>query len=584
VFDPEDPRELSKLCNAIEASDEKLRPHREQRRGRLKQYVGKWYGDDGAPDNVPLNMIELGVNIFQRGLSSHFPRARVTSDYDELLPEASNMQLALNQQAERLNIKDAFNTCAVDALFSAGMMKIGITAGETPADGEGYLHDPGNVFADPVLFEDVILDMSAKRREKMAFVGDKFSVPLEWAKENSNYDKEARKELTASEPYENDSIDSNLGRDHLDRDEFEPMVNLRQIFLTRHNRVLVLAPGNPRKILQQIEWNGPEGGPYVWLGFGKVPGNLIPLAPVPLWSDLHSMTNELMNKAWRQADRQKTFTAIPPAGVADANTIVDISDGEARFFNEPDKIKEISTGGANRETLAMSQLAKSLLVYMGGNWDALGGLAAQSRTVGQDELLASGAGGRMQDMQQTMLEFQVEVYRHLAFWLWEDAISEYHLLKPVADTKYSVPTIWRPENRKGRFFEKNFKIGVFAEQNRTPAEQGSLYRQLVAEVLMQAAPMMQQQGMGINWEYVIKTLGEYANTPELRRSVIYLNGEQTPQGSPQDAGMPAQTKRTYERVNRPAASRPGADATLINTLMGGGAQDSEMSALFASTS
>src|SRR5690606_31512096 len=127
-----------------------------------------------------------------------------------------------------------------------------------------------------------------------------------------------------------------------------------------------------------------------------------------------------------QAMRQKSFTPVSPQNAADGNQIVEVNDGDVRSFNEPEKIKEVSMGGANQQTIGMMQLAKSLLVWSGGNWEALGGLAAMSRTVGQDELLTSGASGRIQDMQATFLEFQAEVYRHMAYWMWEDPISEYH--------------------------------------------------------------------------------------------------------------------------------------------------------------
>lgn len=42
------------------------------------------------------------------------------------------------------------------------------------------------------------------------------------------------------------------------------------------------------------------------------------------------------------------------------------------------------------------------------------------------------------------------------------------------------------------------------------------------------------------------------------------------------ANQPLQTTRRYERVSRPGATRRGAEAALTQTLLGGGAQESEM--------
>lgn len=583
MFDPENPDDLKKLCSAIEASNQKLRKRRDMRVAQIQQYVGANYGDNGPPDRVPVNMIELGVNIFQRGISAHNPQAMVGSDYDDLLPDASCMELALNQQADRIRLKDSFNTCCVEGLFTMGMMKVGITSKDTPPDGEGHLHDPGHVFCDPVLFEDAILDMGAKRREQMAYVGDEFVVPLEWAKENSGYDKDSREVLVPDDD-ERQEGDSNLLADAINPvDEIEKTVTLRSVFLTRQNQVVTFSRNNPRKALKIIDWEGPEGGPYPWFGFGKVPGNIIPHAPVPLWADLHDVTNKMFNKAWRQAMRQKSFTAVPMQAGSDGNQIVETNDGDVRSFNESDKIKEISMGGANQQTIGMMQLAKSLLVWSGGNWEALGGLAAMSRTVGQDELLTSGASGRIQDMQATFLEFQAEVYRHMAYWMWEDPISEYHLLKQVEGTNYTVATKWTPEMRAGKFFEKNFKISVFPNFNQTPTEKLQGLLRMVQDVLMPAAQLMQPQGLDVDWEYVIKTISKYMGLPELRRSVLFRNGERYPQKDPQGgARMPAHTSREYSRTNRSVKTRAGQDEAQITELFAGGGTtgSSQNAALF----
>jgi hypothetical protein len=186
-------------------------------------------------------------------------------------------------------------------------------------------------------------------------------------------------------------------------------------------------------------------------------------------------------------------------------------------------------------------------------------------------------------MQQIMIAFQVEVFKHMAYWLWTDPISEYHLLKPVGNTGFSVPTVWTPEQRQGDFVSKNFKITSYSDGNRSPMEQAMALKQMLLEILIPGEASMQQQGIGLNWEYLLKTLGDLGNIPELRRSLTFLNGEQIPRGEPQ-SGKPAQTKHEYVRTNRPGATRAGSDATLVNTLLGGNNQSAELKSLFATTS
>lgn len=584
-FDPENPKHIGKLCESIDWSTEKARAHREQYVENIRQMAGSHYGDHGTETEVPINMIELGVNIFQREISAHEPQALVNSAYDELLPGAADMELALNQEIDRMNLGDSFNTCGIEALFCLGMMKVGITTGDTPPNGEGHLHDPGHLFADPVLFGDAILDMTAKRWEQQSYMGDEFTVPLEWAKENPQFNKEARQKLSArsSEQFEAETHAESMTRGESNLlEEFEDMVQLRQIFLPRQQLILTLAVGENKLPLSIVEWTGPEHGPYHRLSFGKVPGNLIPLAPVPLWVDLHDITNSLFNKAARQAERQKTFTALPKRTGPDGELLTTVEDGGVYSFENPSDIHEVSTGGANEHTLSMAIWAQTKLEYMGGNWAALGGLGAQTKTVGQDEMLHTNASGRLKDMQQLMLSFQAAVIKDLAYWLWEDPLSEYHIIKRPDYWPSSLPGIpaqFSPENRMGRFFDYNFDVDPFKRPRRSPSEQAAQFMSLIRDFVLPMMPMLEQQGKSLDVEYIFKEISRLNNSPQLSRAIVHLQGEQYPSRGKVSPGMPAQTTRTYERVNRPAASAQGQDQALASALMGAPKQPAEMASL-----
>jgi hypothetical protein len=186
-------------------------------------------------------------------------------------------------------------------------------------------------------------------------------------------------------------------------------------------------------------------------------------------------------------------------------------------------------------------------------------------------------------MQQTMVEFQVQVFRNMAFWLWEDPISVYHLLKPIEGTNYTVTTKWTPETRVGRFFEKNFKISAYMDENRSPAEKGQALRQNIIELLLPLAPILQQQGMAINWEYLLKTLGEYSRMPELRRAIEFLGGEQIPPKQMQSPGMPSQTTRNYTRTNRSVGSQGQNESALVNAVFSQESPESQLASLFQQT-
>jgi len=580
-FDPEDPVKIANLLDSVEWSQKRLQKRREQRLDHLKQYVGHHYGEEGAPDNVPVNMIELGVNIFQRAVAAHAPKAMIESNYPELLPAAADMELALNQEASRIRIKDSFNTCAREALFCMGLMEVGITTKDTPPDGEGYLYDPGHVFADPILFEDSILDMTSKFWDQQSYLGHEFSVNFEWAKDNDQFDSKARAALTNSSEYiglsEDVRSESLSQGSRATMDEFEETIRLRQLFLPRQQLVMLFSATGSRLPLSIIQWEGPERGPYHRLSFGDVQGNLVPLAPVPVWIDLHDMVNRLANKAGRQAERQKTITGVRGSAEDDGNRVLEAKDGQMIKLDDPDSVREFKFGGANQETLGMVEWSKKVLETMGGNWPSLAGLGASSRTVGQDKLINEGASARLSDMQQTMVQFQSDVMKDLAFWMWNDPISEYHLNKPIQGTKYSVPIVWSPETRVGKFTDYLFKVNPYSGLPVSPEQEASEFLQLLTNFVLPAMPYMQQQGIGLNWEDIFKTIAKYQNKPELLRALVFTQGEQQPK--PQLPPKQASTTRNYVRENRPGASYSGQQDVMIRQLFGGQSQQSEEDAM-----
>lgn len=586
-FDPENPNHISKLRRSIDWSIEQLKPFRETRLDHLAQYTGHLYGDNASGSEVSINMIELGVNTMQRFIASHRPAAMITTKYDELLPAASDLEIALNMESERINLQDAFNTWAIDALFRIGVLEVGITTDDTPPDGEGNLYDPGRLFVDPILLDRFVCDMSATRWDLMSFVGHDYTVPLEWARENEAFDPEIRKALTAPNPEE---IDEDIASEGLSRsgggiEEFEDSIVLRQIYLPRHLLILTFVVGQEEKMpLRVIEWNGPERGPYHPLCFGKVPGNIMPNAPVPQWAPLHDQLNSLWAKVTNQAARQKTLLLVRGAAAQDGQRVIKANDGDAIYSEDPGGCMEQSLGGADPKTLATAIQCRDILDWFAGNLSSLGGLAAQSETVGQDRLLAQNAAGKPQDLQQIMLNAQRDVFDSMAYWIYNDPISVYRLVKPIGNSGETISFDWGPNERMGDLTKFNFSVDPYSALVQSPSEKLGAYMQVLTQLLIPGEGGMQQQGMGLDWEFVVKTISRLSNLPDIRRSIRFLQGEAYPERRhlSEQPKMPAQTTRTNVRVNRPAATQQGKDQVLSQLLMGGQSQPSEMASLMRS--
>lgn len=582
-MDTQNPEQLKRLRGAMRWSEEKLQKARTMHREFLKQYVGSHYGQGGAPDKVPINLIELGVNIYQRQIASQAPQGLVTTVHKELKPIAYQLQLALNYSVKKMQLENALNTAGVEALFMMGILKIGIANDYATGPDDGTVSDPGDLFVEPVLFEDFIVDMSAKRWEKVGYMGNRYRVPLEWVKNNPHFDEKVRMKVTPDECGVNPKIrdlqtDSLSKGTDLYRDEFEDSVDLIDIWIPSQNKVVTVVSNNETlPPLAEVLWQGPRGGPYHILSFENVPGNLIPLSPVSLWKDLHDITNILTNKISRQAQDQKTILGVAGHAKDDGNRTVDARDGEAILMENPDGCREFKYGGADPQTMATVVWAQDVFSRMAGNLDAIGGLSAQSDTLGQDQLLTKSASQRVQDMQQRMARFTRNVITDLAWYIWNDPLISVPIQIPVGKTGIVIDDVFDASKKNGDFFSFNFDVEPYSMQQRTPSERLGSVMTFAQQVLMPMLPMLMQSGIGMDFEKFFKLFSEYMNLPELADLLIYANGENVERPPPSDPppGKPGFTTRKTVRENRSGASRHGKDMSMMSEMMGMGQQSAE---------
>ena len=535
-MDFRDPKVLGRLKNALAWSDQRLGTFRQKRMDALQQYVGYHYGEGGATDKVPINLIATGVNVYQRQVSVAEPQASISTPYKELQASAAEFKLAVNQKLCKLNAETALNTAGLEALFMLGCVEVGI-------DGEG---DP---FIEPVLFDDLILDMSAKSWAQIGYVGHRFRMPAEWVKKNPAYDKAVRATVVPSDVFSSTGDgngDSETQSQTLTMggtrkvEEFQDHVELTQLFFPGENLKIVFAGNDPTKLLSSMKWKGPDYanndsmkvGMYHFHSHSEVPGNLMPVGMVQLWQDLHSVVNRLGNKAFRQAERQKTFLAVQASAAKDGERIKNASDGEVIIVDNIDHVKEVSTGGANQQTLGMIAWGKTLANYMGGNYDAQAGLAASTDTVGQDTLLANAAGGTVAVMRKKMLAFARSVITDLAWWMWTDPISEQPVSRKIPGTPEQLTFSWNQSRRKGEFLQYNFEIEPYSATRRTPQERLQTLDALMMKFIAPHMEGMTAAGMTIDYEALIKTAADLSGMPELASLVIYQAGEQNKSQQP----------------------------------------------------
>lgn len=572
--------DFTALTKAITWSHQQLETPRRKRLEAIKQYVGSHYSDGGADKRVPTNFLELAVTIYSRLLAARAPKITFKANNPELAPFAKTTEIALNQIPEEIGLGKTLSDSVVEAIFCCAAVKVGLQATDKQELGINLTES----YATLISIDDYFCDMSAKSRGQIQFEGNDYWRPIEEVKDRFNLtDLDADDHTIIGDQGEERAEGVSVSEG---ADVYKDKVWLRDVWLPQKHQLLTYAV-KTLKVLRVVRWDGPEHGPYHMLGFSTVPGNLLPLPPVALWRDLHELANNIFRKVAKQAVDKKTVVAFAGNNDEDANRLKNAQDGDGIHYSGQ-RPERIDVGGIDSQALAMYIQSKDLFNYFAGNLDSLGGLAPSTDTVGQDKLLHEAASARLQGMADNVYAFTKGIMKSLAWYEWTDPVRKRKVRKTVEGSSLGVDVTWSAETIEGDFIDYNFDIDVFSMQDDSPSSKLQKIGLAMERFVFPALPLLQQQGGSINGQKYIEVISEYANLPELKQIITFQapSSEQPIEGSPMpgQSAMPAHTTRTYERVNRPGATRHGKDDVFSRLLMGGNVQGAEGAAMTRSIS
>ena len=569
--------ELSKLHESIEWANQTLAKHREERVGAIMSFCGSHYVKDGTCPATPVNLLELAVTIYIRLLAARAPKCLVSTDISALRPFAADMEVALNQIPGEIGLSGTLRRAVLEALFSFGIVKVGL----------GATNDNGKIGDEPFVFivqlDDYFCDMSARSWEEVQFEGNEYWMDTAQIKDLYGVE-------LGEDEYHGTSQDGQEQARSVTVNEhgtpLYPRVLLRDVYLVRENRMITYAVSTLTK-LRDVPWDGPEGSPYIRLGFSEVPGNLLPLPPVAVWKDLHDLENALFRKIARQALDKKSVAAFPGGNDEDIARFKMAADGEAIRYNGP-KPETLAAGGVDAPNLALAIQLKDIHSSIAGNLDSLGGLSPQANTATQEKLISEASSARIRAMSDATVDFAKAIFKRLAWYAWTDPVRERTIVKSASRhlPGLAVTKKWTPETRDGDFLDYNFDIDVFSMQDDSPTTRMEKFLSVYERVVLPMLPQLQEQGAVIDLHAILEWVGRNSNLPELTDFVLFPDAPPDQRmpggGSPRPEYVSTKapvTHRTYERVNRPGATRHGRDAALMQTLLGGGAQPADMAAL-----
>lgn len=579
AFDAQNPQHLVKLRDSMLWSRNKLRSFHTKYKETLEQYVGHHYGDHGTADRVPINMLRMAVDVYSRQLAAKEPRVLALTFDQKLKAKARKLEAATNKVLRQIDLGTTMRTVVKSAMFMMGVVKIGIS---TEGDGQSFGMDAGVPYVDPVLFDDWLHDMTARKSGEWDWCGNRYRVPLDWAKSNQYYNQEAVQRLTQPDGQYEDLFGEPRSHhlsqgDGLLADEYQSHVELWDIYFQNEKILVTLPAEGDGPALRVQQWEGPPKGPYRWVMFGAVPGNVMPSPPAQMWIDNHDLLNRLFLKLGRQAERQKTVTFA--SGVATSNKrgerIMDAADGQVINSDDPNSVKEISMGGVDPQNMAFSMELRNIFSYMAGNLDAIAGLSQQAETLGQERIIKGSASELMGDMADTVLRFAEEVVSDVAWWLYTDPVSNIPIEISLPKYEQSIPTMWKPKDRvEGRFTAYDLRVEPYSMTPQSPSQRMNTAFQIIMQIIQPFQQQLMQQGIEVDVEALVQMAAKYADLPELldifKRGGMGLSlpGMEHGEGN---VTKPPVTQRNYTRQSvGTGGTKQARDATLIKQLMSGG--------------
>ena len=138
---------MSRLSEAMQYSRRKMQPFRENRLSHIRQYVGSNYSESGAGDKVPINLLEMAINIYRRQVAASRPQVLVSTKSNKLKAEAADFESVVNHTLDEIDFETTLQRWVLDAMFGLGVVKVGLAPGRT-GEIDGFRHDVGQ---DPIL-------------------------------------------------------------------------------------------------------------------------------------------------------------------------------------------------------------------------------------------------------------------------------------------------------------------------------------------------------------------------------------------------------------------------------------------------
>lgn len=576
MLDLSDKVKRGRLFKAIKTSREAQDPFRRVRKELIRDFVGSWYSEGGARNKTLVNWTNQTARIYVVALAAHNPQVMVSTPKVENYPFAKKFEVNLNKLIGDMELDVTFRSIVLDAFFCLGCGVVMMRDTDTRFHGlleseEDVWLDPGEPWLNRVSFDDLILDMTAKELSKMRFCGHRYRADYEKVMDEPGYDKKVKEKLVPTSKYSQDNAD--FARDiaagtTVDDDELKPMIWMQDIWLPENQTVSTFAADLDLPPLLEREWTGSQAGPYKFLSLGTVPDSIIPASPAVNLKGMHDLQNRLFRRMESDSDAHRVVNTFPPGSADEAELLRKAKRNAWVRMQNPKDIQQVEMGGVDQRDQAFALFVEQVYDKAAGNLSLMGGLGAQSGTLGQDEMLMSQVSRMEADMRIATVNFASECILDLGRLMWEDQTLEIQSSLAVGNTGVEIPVPWTPGDRKGEFDDYEFRVEPYSMVFKTPEQK----LQELFQTLQQLAPlwpMFQASGASLDAEAIVEEIARLKNRPEFKRFITFAAPADMLGGDQNTVRQSAVTSRETVRRNVPTGGTPASRASVMGQVLTG---------------
>jgi hypothetical protein len=545
----------------VRSSKPRLRKRNRMIRAWASGYFNQ--GDKGSKAHT-MNLVDRAIGILVPYLAMSNPIVHCEARVPQLKPWAYTTQLAMNHLLDEIKFSSSVMRPAVfNSMFGAGVVKTGVMK-EWQSEVLGNSLDIGQPYAVVVDDEDYIGDVSANSRDNNEMEGNYYVMPTAMAKEF--FGSRHADSICPSFKLHGDTSVTEIVKQNVRGTDYHTLrswTRLMDVYLADEGVVItLLADGDYHKILRTTEYDGPEDGPYDFLGYKFAPKQSMPIPPAWGWIDMDTAMNVLINKMRQQAEREKNILAFQPEAQEDAEAMQQALDGGSCKVDDINAVKTFQMGGTNPENYNWVTYIEGQFSIQGGNLYQLGGRGSQAETLGQEQMMMTNASRIVDDMHNQVYDFTQSIFRKLAWYIWNDPMIEVPTVKRIEGAG-DIEVIYDKYAQEGDFYDFNFKIQPYSMQRFNPSVQGQKLMQFLSAWVLPVMGIAQQQGVQLNIDAATTKIAEYLqlDIDDIWNSAVPKDGGQVGMGPYQPTQGQVKQKgkfgQTDDRFGASDASRQG---------------------------